>query len=367
MEKTKVIAWYLPQYHSIPENDRFWGKGYTDWVAVRKAEPLFEGHRQPRVPLGGEYYDLSVKENVEWQAKLAREHGIYGFGIYHYWFNNETNLLTKPAEIIRDNKDIDINYFFAWDNANWKRSWSKIDGNDWAPLHENGASRNTPQVLVPYILGSEPDWEIHFNSLLGYFTDERYVKIEGKPVFVVLQYSAEIERMCSFWDGLARKNGFSGMYFIYKYRDGINLKPEAMRFTYEPCWSGWVHISMFRRACRKIRKKLGMDSLQVYDYGKVWRKIIGTARANEDKSFIYNAFAGYDDSPRRGGKGIMVVNDSPALFKKYFKVLYDLSCERNKPFLFVTAWNEWGEGAYLEPDMNNGLDYLEAMKDILSE
>ena len=109
--KTKLITWYLPQYHRIPENDEFWGEGFTDWVAVKKAQPLFKGHQQPRVPMSNNYYDLSIKDNIVWQAKLAKENGIYGFGIYHYWFNNEKNLLTKPVEIIYDNKDIDINFF----------------------------------------------------------------------------------------------------------------------------------------------------------------------------------------------------------------------------------------------------------------
>ena len=132
--KTKLIAWYLPQYHCIPENNVFWGEGFTDWVTVKKARPLFKGHQQPKTPLNNNYYDLSIKENVTWQAKLAKDYGIYGFGIYHYWFNNEKNLLTKPLEIIYNNKEIDIHYFMAWDNANWKRSWSAIEGNSWAPI-----------------------------------------------------------------------------------------------------------------------------------------------------------------------------------------------------------------------------------------
>ena len=174
MEKTKIIAMYLPQYHSIPENDEFWGKGFTDWVTVKKAKPLFKGHEQPKVPLDNNYYDLSLKENVKWQAKLAKEYGIYGFGVYHYWFNNEKNLLTKPAEIIRDNDDIPINYFLAWDNANWKRSWSNVEGNAWAPVAD--VDNKGPQILIEYILGEEKDWENHFNYLKLHFDSSKYIK-----------------------------------------------------------------------------------------------------------------------------------------------------------------------------------------------
>ena len=145
----QIIALYLPQYHRIPENDKFWGDGFTDWVTVKNAKSLFDGHQQPRVPLNDNYYDLSLKENVAWQAQLAKEYGIDGFGVYHYWFNNEQNLLTKPAEIIRDNDDIDINYFFVWDNGNWIRSWSNVAGNDWAPIAEkkDQGRRSVPSVL----------------------------------------------------------------------------------------------------------------------------------------------------------------------------------------------------------------------------
>ena len=179
MRKTKLIAMYLPQYHQIQENDEFWGEGFTDWITVRNAKPLFEGHDQPKVPLNNNYYDLSFRENVEWQAKLAKQYGIYGFGIYHYWFNNEKNLLTKPAQIIQENKDIDIKYFYAWDNISWKRSWSNVkeSGNAWAPAIEKQKGINSgPCILIPYLIGGEADWKNHYNYLKPYFKDSRYIK-----------------------------------------------------------------------------------------------------------------------------------------------------------------------------------------------
>ena len=143
----KVLAMYLPQYHEVEENSRFWGKGFTDWVSVKKATPLYEGHYQPEVPLNNNYYDLSRKESIKWQIDLAKKYGVYGFGIYHYWFSDEKQLLTKPAELILENKDLDIPFFFAWDNASWRRTWSKFRGNAWAPM-EDAANKEEKKGTV---------------------------------------------------------------------------------------------------------------------------------------------------------------------------------------------------------------------------
>ena len=133
----KIIANYLPQYHQTPYNDKWWGDGYTDWVAVKKAKPLFEGHQQPRIPMNENYYALDDVEALQWQAKLAEEYGIYGFGIYHYWFSEEQNLLNTPARMLLEEQDIDINFMFIWDNDTWRRSWSAIqEGNSWAITFE---------------------------------------------------------------------------------------------------------------------------------------------------------------------------------------------------------------------------------------
>jgi hypothetical protein len=182
------------------------GKGFTDWVTVKKAQPLFKGHQQPRIPLNNNYYDLSIKENVKWQAKLAKEYGIFGFGIYHYWFNNEKNLLTKPLDIIYANKEIDIHYYLAWDNASWKRSWSAVDGNAWAPIADNQDHSKESGILIPYIVGNESDWTNHYNHLRPYFKDVRYIKVNNKPMFTILQYDENIEKMCCHWNSMAQKD-----------------------------------------------------------------------------------------------------------------------------------------------------------------
>ena len=366
----KFLAMYLPQYHTIPENDEFWGKGFTDWVTLKKAKPMFAGHNQPRIPLNNFYYDLSVKENVAWQAKLAKDYGIYGFGIYHYWFNNEKNLLTKPAEIIKENKDIDINYFFAWDNANWKRSWSNVVGNSWAPTEENiSEKKDGPKIMIEYILGREKDWTNHYNEVKKYFHDDRYVKIDNKPIFIIMQYGNDVVEMCNYWNELALKDGFEGVFFIFKDRKGISIPNNFYKFHYEPIYSGWGNIGIIKRIKNRILKELhiNFEHLRILDYDIVWNKLLKTAFHCKDKKLYHGAYVSYDDTPRRGTRGIIIKNSSPSKFKKYLKELASISKQQGKDFIFITAWNEWGEGAYLEPDNEYMYEYLNAVKEINEE
>lgn len=357
----KIIALYLPQFHRIPENDKFWGEGFTDWVTVKNAKPIFEGHQQPRVPLNDNYYDLSQKENVAWQAKLAKEYGIYGFGIYHYWFNNEQNLLTKPAEIIRDNDDIDINYCFVWDNGNWIRSWSKfnVTGNDWSPVSDQEKKHSGPQILVNYVIGGESDWEKHYNYVSTHFKKDKYIKIGNKPVFCIMNPSKEIFDMCEYWDALAKKDGLEGMYFIFNGRK-LDGNCKYMRYNYEP--TAVTKLPFFTKVKRKFRNIFKGELLK-FDYDKVWDGIIAQASNNEDERLIYGAFVGFDDTPRRGNNwGRIVIGSSPEKFEKYFSQILILSKTQGKELLFLSAWNEWGETMSLEPDTLNGYGYLEAVK-----
>lgn len=368
----EIIAMYLPQYHSIPENDEFWGKDFTDWVTVKNAKPLYDGHQQPRVPLKGIYYDLSQKENVKWQAQLAKEYGVYGFGIYHYWFNNEKNLLTKPAQIILDNKDIDINYCYAWDNISWKRSWSNVkeNGNAWAPLIEKERSiEKGPSILIPYIIGTKEDWKKHYDYVLPFFKDSRYIKIDNKPVFIMFHKSEEILQMSDYWNELAIKDGFNGVKFVFRIDKNENVKgfEKKTSFRYEPISSGWFVDSLWKRILNKLKRILrGEKRLRIYDYDKIWKKIIRNAKKMTSDDFIPCGFVAYDDTPRRGKKGIVIKNSTPQKFSKYLFKLMNIAKKQNRRFVFLTAWNEWGEGAYLEPDTVNKYDYLTALNEVIN-
>lgn len=370
MRKSKIIAMYLPQYHCIPENDEFWGKGFTDWVTVRNARPLYDGHQQPRIPLNQNYYDLSIKENVEWQCRLAKENGIYGFGVYHYWFNNEKNLLTKPAEILRDNDDLKMNYFLTWDNCHWKRSWSNVDGNDWAPLRDNiEEKKKGPIILIPYILGDESDWENHYHYVSTHFKSPNYIKVDNKPMFGIMGYSKDIQKMCDYWQLLAIKDGFDGVHFVFKDYKFLNIPEKEYRFNYEPGNSGWNNFNTITRIINRIKKELHLvKNLRIYDYDKIWDTIIKKSKKNTDAKLYYGAFVSYDDTPRRGQiRGIIVKNSTPEKFGKYIRELKNISEEQEKDFIFLTAWNEWGEGAYMEPDTINRTRYLEELRKVVNE
>lgn len=363
MNNVKVFAMYLPQYHETKENSKFWGEGFTDWVSVKKSKPLFDGHMQPEVPLDENYYDLSEVESIRWQASIAKQYHVSGWGIYHYWFNSEQKTLTKPAELILENKDIDLPFFFAWDNASWIRTWSKLKGNDWAPLNDNEEKediKDQPEILIEYKIGTEKDWKIHFDYLLPYFKDDRYEKHNNKPIFIIFNYSKEIDKMSAYWDILAKQNGFAGIEIIFSYNPLHGIPKSAMKFKYEPLYSGWGGFG--DRAKRLINRSAEQQKIKLYDYETVWKKLVSSANKCHDSNLYYGAFVNYDDSPRRGNKGKAIINQSPILFQKYLTKLINISRKQNKEYVFLTAWNEWGEGAHLEPDEKYKYEFLEAYK-----
>lgn len=361
MKKSKIFVAYLPQYHEIKENNEFWGQGFTDWVGVKKAEPLFEGHIQPKVPLNHNYYDLSKVDVLKWQAKLAREHLIDGFNIYHYWFKDGHKVLQTPAENLLSHPEIDIEYFFSWDNTSWVRTWGNISGNDWAPKFD-GKPQDGPKMLLEFQYGTQKDWQEHFGYLLPFFKDDRYLKINNKPVFVLMRTSEDktLKAMHDYWDEEAKKHGFDGVLMYTTVRMHGNYSLLDGQFTYEPRYSAWGKMESINVRLNKYlhTKNNGYR----YDYEDVWKKIISNAKKNAHKNVFYGSVVNFDDTARRGDKARIIINSSPDVFEKYFSILYKLSCDNNKDILFVTAWNEWGEGAYLEPDEDNGYAYLDALK-----
>lgn len=366
---TKVVAMYLPQYHEIPENNEFWGQGFTDWVSVRKAEPLFNKHVQPKVPLRRNYYDLSKVEILRWQAKVAKEYGVYGFCFYHYWFENSKTVLETPARNLLEHRDIDVSFCFAWDNTSWVRSWSKFDGNAWAPKYEN---REVDDLGREYLLkldyGQEEEWERHFEFLLPYFKDDRYIKKDGKPVFIFFSTfgKEQLVEMEKCWRKLAINHGFPGIYLISRCDPIIRKKLMDAEFMYQPITSGWQRKqAMFKY----IHKIFNVKSLKqqpiIQHYDKVWKHILFDARRYRKNNVYVGGFVNYDDTPRRGVSGRVIIGGTPEKFKYYFNKLYDICSRSGKDFLFITAWNEWGEGAYLEPDEDSQYGYLDAIYQVL--
>lgn len=343
----KVLAFYLPQFHRVKENDEWWGEGYTEWTAVRGAEKLFAEHYQPHVPLDNFYYDLLDKHTMLWQAELMKKYNVYGMCFYHYYFADERKILEKPAENLLKWNDIDMPFCFSWANETWARTWSKVGSvNSWNTVCEK--KRDTSDgILLKQEYGGEKEWKKHFEYLLPFFDDRRYIRIEGKPLFIIHKASdiSCLTRMMDYWNELAIEYGLSGIFFMASNSEikGVNgyLQQEA---NYSD---------------------VGFDT-KIRDYDEICNKIVSNA-INANENCYLCGFPGYDDTPRRGKAGEVVVNSTPDKFKNLMIRLMYLSDSRGLEYIFVNAWNEWGEGMHLEPDEKYGYGYLEALKQALDE
>ncbi len=357
----RVMCMYLPQFHSFPENDEWWGKDYTEWVAVKRALPLFKGHDQPKIPLGGNYYDLGpdAAKTLEDQAKIARRYGVYGFSIYQYYFNGKT-LMDGPLKTLLENPQIDINYNICWANETWTRTWYGL----------------SDQVLIAQEYGNVEDWRKYFEYLLPFFKDKRYIKIDNRPVWQIYK-TFDIpcfREMVEAFNGWAKEEGFDGVYVISgKTAAGSEERPGIADayYYFEPGYSLKNALTAWNRFCynagtflRTIR-----NNLVGKKKGFILERRINAAsimRSIASRSYAENEFPGiipdWDNTPRRGYKGLVYMGTGPKLFEETLTVLRDKVEGRKADFVYVNAWNEWGEGAYIEPDESRGFAYLEAIK-----
>lgn len=368
----KVIAFYLPQFHEIKENNEWWGEGFTEWVNVKKATPLFDGHRQPRVPLNDNYYNLLDDSVKEWQIKIAKENGIYGFCMYHYWFNGRL-LLEKPVEQFLNNRDLDMPFCLCWANENWTTQW--VDSQS--------------KILLEQRYGDREDWKNHFEYFLPYFKDDRYIKEDNCPLLVIYKPDIidSLEEMLDYWNELAIQNGFSGIRYANQYSNVEDIKEGESKISYhieyQPIfanrWKKKQSVSKFRNVTRKIKKMMNvvfpwkdwtgiafanLDYKSSYD--EAWQTILNHKPQSEKA--IAGAFVDWDNTPRKGKRGTIYLGASPIQFKKYFSQLTaKVKKEYSNDYIFVFAWNEWGEGGYLEPDKDYGYGYLNAIRDVVEK
>jgi hypothetical protein len=349
----KIIAFYLPQFHEIPENNKWWGEGFTDWINVRKAKPLIKNQYQPREPLNDNYYDLSNVNIMKWQSKIALEHGIYGFCYYHYWFNGKL-LLEKPLENMLKDKEVEISFCLSWANEPWARTW---DGQE-------------TDILISQSYGGKKEWEDHFEYLLKYFKDKRYITENNKPMMVIYKtmHIPLVEEMCEYWNELAKNNGFDGIYFVETI-GGIQKKPflnisEAL-IEFEPNYTIAGHdLNIFEKYLFALKRKF-KKGLAIFDYDKIWGKILKRNLNRFQKRIYVGGYVDWDNTPRKGFKGVVFKGSTPEKFEKYIKNQIDRIDQNG--YIFINAWNEWAEGAYLEPDKKYGFKYLEAIKKALNQ
>lgn len=348
----KFMAFYLPQFHPIKENNAWWGEGFTEWTNTKKAAPLYTNHRQPREPLDDYYYNLLDIEALKWQSELLKEYNIYGLCCYHYWFNGKL-LLEKPVELLLANKDIKTHFCFSWANEPWTRNW---DGRQHS-------------ILMPQNYGGEEDWEKHFYYLLPFFRDDRYIKIDHKPLFV-LYVSNQIDRceeMITYWRQLAEQNGLAGLYIVEtlnskRYQNIPHLKNSDACVEFEPT------LTLFGGYTPPQNHKFYLNTLHIFSFDTVWNKILKRNTVYGSREKFCGAFVDWDNSPRVGMKASICIGSTPEKFKNYLGILTQKCiAEGNDRFIFINAWNEWAEGAYLEPDQDNGYQYLEAIKTVSTQ
>ena len=348
----KVIAMYLPQFHRIPENDRWWGEGFTDWTAVKKAKSLYEDHNQPRIPLNENYYNLLDYDVMLWQANLMKKYEVDGFCMYHYWFKGGNKILEKPAENLLKWKEIPMSFCFCWANETWARSWSNIDNkNTWADIYEKEQNDCGSGILLEQEYGSEEQWVEHFYYLLPFFKDERYIRIDGRPLF--LFYKSEdipcLVEMLDCWRKLCRLCDLPDIYVVGSVNSIQADTCMDAGLYYQPARSR-ERISTFMEYMKN-----GVDILE---YDDVWNDILAE---HTSKKVFFEGIVGYDDTPRRGKKGCIIEHATPDKFSYYLTELLAKSVVYGADIVFLNAWNEWGEGMYLEPDKKFEEKYLSAI------
>lgn len=359
----KIIAFYLPQYHPTPHNDKWWGKGFTEWTNVAKAKKLYPGHYQPKIPADLGFYDLRIPEIREQQVQLAKEAGIYGFCYYHYWFSNGNEELDLPFKSVVNAGTPDFPFCLCWANESWySKFWNK-----------DGSVEKKALALQEYL--GEDDNNAHFFSLLNAFKDKRYIKIDGKLLFLIYQPSSFLDfaKFKAQWNKLAKENGLPEFYFVgqvlhtWQIEDVLKLGFDAVNHCHrldnyyrdnkETAWIGRA-LNLLKRFVK-------------YPFIISYKKAISKAVFPDDfrEDVFPTMMPNWDHTPRSGSGGTVLHNATPELFEKHaFDIL---ETTRNKTLerkvVFLKSWNEWGEGNYMEPDLKFGKGFILALKNAINQ
>jgi lipopolysaccharide biosynthesis protein len=352
----RLIAFYLPQFHPIPENDEWWGKGFTEWTNVAKAKPLFRGHYQPHVPADLGFYDLRVGETRVAQAEMAREHGIEGFCYYHYWFAGR-RLLERPFNEVLKNGDPNFPFCLCWANQTWSGVW-------------HGRPNET---LIEQTYPGFADHREHFEALVKAFEDPRYIRVKDRPLFMIYQpwEIPSVEKVLDFWNELSVARGLSCPYFV-----GILFGDEQPPTNFDafvatrlgpPSAVRSGGNGMAGRLSRAFLKMIGRPRPKIYRYSDYVEEMF-----SEPPHDYFNypcVVPNWDNTPRSGARGVVLHGSTPELFRVHLRKAINSVREREMEFrlVFVKSWNEWAEGNHLEPDLKFGRQFLEVTKQEVME
>lgn len=359
----RLIAFYLPQYHPIPENDAWWGNGFTEWTNVARARPLFRGHYQPHLPADLGFYDLRVPEVRQAQADMAKAYGLHGFCYYHYWFNGK-QLLERPFNEVLSSGSPDLPFCLCWANESWTGIW-------------HGAP---DRILIEQTYPGMEDHTAHFYNLLPAFSDKRCIRVEGKPLFIIYKPKnlPEPQKFIDLWQNLAVKNGLDGIYFLGLEHPGWDYHSAIFNgIIFENLFSilkGLNKKNALARLTKKVKKRLMLGPANyvgnipaVFQYKDYATACLPSINAQED--FYQIVVPNWDNTPRSHTKGFVLYHSTPSLFQsQLLSALSQVqSRSADKKMVFIKSWNEWAEGNHLEPDQKFGFAYLQAIKDIMDQ
>lgn len=356
----EILAFYLPQYHPTLHNNEWWGEGFTEWTNVAKAKPLFKGHYQPKIPANLGFYDLRMREVKEKQVELAREAGVTGFCYYHYWFGNGHQELELPFNQVVESGKPDFPFCLCWANESWYKKF-------WNP---DGAVGEKKVLAEQKYLGYQ-DNMLHFESLKKAFLDSRYIKVDGRLLFMIykpLEFEG-IEDFIKEWNEMAKQIGLKGFYFVGYSLNAAEEHDIIREKGFDAvcsCHLGYGKQSRLEFFWRKVISVL-TDTPRRFSYKKMIPQLL---KEEDYKNDVFpTMLPNWDHTPRSGTGGYVYTGSTPELFQIHAKQV--LNCIKDKPeyerVCFIKSWNEWGEGNYMEPDLKYGKGYIFALKNAISE
>lgn len=347
-----LIAFYLPQFHPIPLNDIWWGKGFTEWSNVIKAKPLFHGHYQPIIPSDLGYYDLRSPAIRIAQAQMARFYGIEGFCYWHYWMGDGKQLLEAPFQEVLNSGQPDFPFCLGWANHSWYK---------YNQQGKKGA------LIIEQKYGGKDDYKQHFEKILPAFLDQRYIKVDGKPFFLIFspQGLPDPSDFMDYWRKLALTNGLPGIHFVAQTNDSkdinILLKSGYDAVNVIRLFDYQRKMALYKKVITKIRREVFKHGFWC-DYKKAMVYFSGPE--DKEENIYPTIIPNWDHTIRRGKLGTMLKNSTPELFQQHIKNVFNSVKLKSADhaIVLIKSWNEWGEGNYLEPDTKYGRAYLEILK-----